>query len=179
MKLNGTTLYFMSVICILSMLPTLGSANELSAMQQSDPKTVLNKRMSEEAAELQQVAGYTVESFTDERGYTAIKITFDANSMSEDPTKVFSRTARTPMRNIASSLKGYSGTDVIIRVFDKSNKGLSKANALKSYFVQDGISAKRFQTEGFAPESATLNKIEITIRVSADMIRDAQSGTLE
>jgi hypothetical protein len=140
--------------------------------------TILNDRMNEQLAELRQVPKLYVESFTDERGYMGIRVTFDQSYLIGGGFLVFNRTAKTPMRNLASSLGGFAGTDVIIRGYAK-NSGLSQgwARSLKNYFISDAnVNAQRIATESYV---GAPGRLEVTIRVGRRMIQDAQNGVID
>ena len=171
--------YFILMIRKLLIVPALICFMSFSVNEQKEDSVgdMLNKSMKEQLSELQQVAGFKTESFTDEAGYLAIKIIFDQTAIPYDGySKAFSRSAKTPMRNISSSLLTYSGTDVFIRVYAKAGKNTTTANALRSYFINDGIDSKRIKAEGF--ESSSSDGIEISIRVGQKMIQDAKNGIL-
>jgi len=161
-----TLLIIPTLICLMSFVP-----NE----QKDSVVDVLNKRTGEQLAELKQVTGYQVESFKDEKGYLAIKIIFNQTTLPHNKySKAFSRSAKTPMRNISSSLLSFLGTDVSILVYAKAGSNSTTANALRNYFIKNGIKAKRIKAQGI--NSTSGGRIEILIKVSQKMIQDVQNG---
>lgn len=166
--LTARTLLIISVlVCFMSFSP-----NE----QKDGISNVLNNRMKEQFAELKQVAGYNVESFTDEKGYLAIKIVFNQTALPNDKySKAFSRSARTPIRNISSSLLSWLGTDINIKVYAKTGSCSTTATALRDYFIKDGIQAKRIKAAGIRNANSN-GRVEISIKTTQRMIQDARNG---
>ncbi len=177
---SGFKTCLMMAICMLFIFPSIIYAEKSSSNEVNDATTVINKKMDEQFKELQQIPNLLVSSFTDERGYTGIKVTFFHNELFQGGISGPYKFVRTPLRNLSSSVISYPLTNLSIQAYSKNpQSALGKANVVKNYFIKDGIDSRRLRAEGNDNYDSTRDHIDITLRVSARMIEAAQSGTLK
>jgi outer membrane protein OmpA-like peptidoglycan-associated protein len=113
---------------------------------------MIGARMDRQAKELEQnINGATVE-----RVGEGIQVTFASGLLYDFDSDVVKTDARTNLRELASSLDKYPGTDVIIIGHtddvgaDSYNQGLSerRAQAAAAYLMTQGVSGARIGTRG-------------------------------
>ena len=129
----------------------------------------------------------------------ALKVTFDSGILFATNSSTLSDASKTALRNLANSLNQNPDTDIkIIGHTDNTgkvdyNQTLSEKRAKSVYdylMVDQGVSSKRMTYEGkgiqepvadnSTAEGRALNRrVEILILPNAQMVQDAQNGTLK
>jgi outer membrane protein OmpA-like peptidoglycan-associated protein len=143
---------------------------------------IIGHQMDQQAKELVvEIPGAVVE-----RVGEGIQITFDSGLLYDYDSSAIKTAAGANLRNLATSLKKYANTDLLIVGHTDSqgsseyNQGLSlrRANAASSYLEMQGVSAQRIFTDGKGEmEPVSTNdtefgrqsnrRIEVAIYVSA------------
>lgn len=158
----------------------------------------IGKKMDRQKAELeQQMEDAKVETVTDANNLQAIKVTFDSGILFATGKSELSDAARASLTKFANSVRNNPQTDITIYGHTDNtgsravNERLSmeRATAVANFLVGQGISRDRIKTEGLAYDSpvadnataegrAANRRVEVFITASAEMIRQAQAGTL-
>ena len=128
----------------------------------------------------------------------AIKVTFDNGILFATNSSQLSNSSRDALTKFANSLKNSPDTDVTIYGHTDNtgtrevNERVSKqrADAVANFLVGNGISRARITTEGLAFDQpvadnstaegrAQNRRVEIYITANANMIKQAEAGTLQ
>ena len=139
----------------------------------------------------------TVEKTTDQNGLQAIKVTFEGGILFPTGKYTLSPQAQADLARFANSLKNNPDTNVQIYGFTDNtgsfavNQRLSgeRADAVMSFLANSGVSPTRLSAQGIpmadyvasnetAAGRAQNRRVEIYITADANMIRQAQEGTL-
>lgn len=160
---------------------------------------LIGKKMDKQQAELQrQLAEQAkVEQVTDQNGLQAIKVTFDGGILFPTNGTTLSAGAKNDLSHFATSLRNNPDTNVQIygytdntgtyQVNERVSSG--RANAVRTYLVDAGISPSRLSAEGIpmadyvasnetAAGRAQNRRVEIYITANKTMIEKAENGTL-
>ena len=160
---------------------------------------LIGKKMDKQQAELQrQLAEQAkVEQVTDQNGLQAIKVTFDGGILFPTNGTTLSTSAKNDLSHFATSLRNNPDTNVQIygytdntgtyQVNERVSSG--RANAVRTYLVDAGISPSRLSAEGIpmadyiasnetAAGRAQNRRVEIYITANKTMIEKAENGTL-
>ena len=148
---------------------------------------LIGRKMDKQKKELEAIQGAQVETVTDANDLQAIKVTFQLSASSKDALTKF-----------ATSLKNSPETDITIYGHTDNtgtravNERISKerAEAVANFLVGNGIARNRITTEGLAFDQpvadnstaegrAKNRRVEVYITASANMIKQAEEGTLK
>ena len=159
---------------------------------------LIGRKMDKQQQELEQIEGAKVEEVTDQNNLQAIKVTFDTGILFDTNKSDLSPSAQRALSEFAVSLKNNPQTDVVINghtdntgsraVNDRVSK--ERAQAVANYLIGSGVSSSRLTTNGLAYDfpvadnsteagRAQNRRVEIFITASAEMINDAEQGTLK
>jgi outer membrane protein OmpA-like peptidoglycan-associated protein len=157
--------------------------------------TLIGNKMDKQKKELEQIENAKVESINDGQ---AIKVTFDSGILFATNSSTLNQASKSALTQFAASLKNTPDTDVEIYGHtdstgsDKINIPLSKERAgpVKSFIVGQGIADARLVTEGLGSSQPVADnttkagqqqnrRVEVFIIPNAQMIKDAQDGTLK
>ena len=158
---------------------------------------LIGNKMDKQKAELEKIDGAQVEEVTDVNDLKAIKVTFADGILFATGSSQLSQSSRTALTNFAKSLAENPHTDVVIyghtdntgsRAVNEKLSG-ERAQAVATYLTGQGITSNRFTTQGLAFDSpvadnstadgrAKNRRVEIFITANAEMIRQAEAGTL-
>ena len=152
---------------------------------------LIGKKMDKQKKELEAIEGAQVETVTDANDLQAIKVTFDNGIL-------FATNSRDALTKCATSLKNSPETDITIYGHTDNtgtravNERISKerADAVANFLVGNGIARNRITTEGLAFDQpvadnstaegrAKNRRVEVYITASANMIKQAEEGTLK
>lgn len=159
--------------------------------------SLIGKKMDKQKKELQASLPEETKVETVNNG-EALRVTFDSGILFATNSSALSASAKSALRNLASSLDANPDTDIKILGYTDNtgsveyNQKLSvqRAKSVYSYLMEDqGISSRRMVYEGFGvndpvasnatPEGRSLNRrVEILILPNQKMIDDANSGNL-
>ena len=159
---------------------------------------LIGNRMDKQRAELEQIEGAQVESITDANNLQAIKVTFDSGILFETGRSNLNTVSRESLTKFANSLKANPETDVTIYGHTDNtgsrdvNVRLSneRAESVAKFLTDNGIGRSRLTTEGKAydepvadnstAQGRALNRrVEVYISANANMIQQAEAGTLK
>ena len=161
---------------------------------------LIGNKMDKQKKELQQQLAdqAKVEETTDANGLQAIKVTFDGGILFATGSSTLSAQAKADLSRFAKSLIDNPDTDVSIYGYTdntgsfEANQRVStaRANAVKDYLLSCGVGANRLKAEGIpmadyiatnetAEGRAQNRRVEIYITANAEMIRQAEAGTLK
>ncbi len=159
---------------------------------------VIGKKMDKQKAELEKIEGAQVETVTDANNLQAIKVTFDSGILFATGKSDLNASSKTALTKFATSLKETPETDVTIYGHTDNtgsrelNEQLSKnrAASVANFLNSNGIVTERMTTEGKAfdepvadnstAEGRSKNRrVEIYITANAQMINQAEQGTLK
>ena len=159
---------------------------------------LIGKKMDKQKKELEAIEGAKVETVTDANDLQAIKVTFDNGILFATNSSQLSNSSRDALTKFANSLKNSPDTDVTIYGHTDNtgtrevNERVSKqrADAVANFLVGNGISRARITTEGLAFDQpvadnstaegrAQNRRVEIYITANANMIKQAEAGTLQ
>ena len=155
-------------------------------------------RINEQKKELEAIEGAQVETVTDANDLQAIKVTFDNGILFATNSSQLSASSRDALTKFATSLKNSPETDITIYGHTDNtgtravNERISKerADAVANFLVGNGIARNRITTEGLAFDQpvadnstaegrAKNRRVEVYITASANMIKQAEEGTLK
>ena len=155
-------------------------------------------RINEQKKELEAIEGAQVETVTDANDLQAIKVTFDNGILFATNSSQLSASSRDALTKFATSLKNSPETDITIYGHTDNtgtrtvNERISKerAEAVANFLVGNGIARNRITTEGLAFDQpvadnstaegrAKNRRVEVYITASANMIKQAEEGTLK
>lgn len=161
---------------------------------------LIGKRMDKQQAELEAELAKQAEikQVTDENGLQAIQVTFNGGILFPTNGTTLSSSAKTDLTKFASSLINNPGTNVQIYGYTDDTGSLAvnervatgRADAVRNYLLNSGVSASRLSAEGLpmqdyiasnsTPEGRAQNRrVAIYITASHDMIQQANNGTLQ
>lgn len=149
----------------------------------------LEKQLAEQAK---------VEQTTDANGLQAIKVTFDGGILFATGSSTLSEQAKADLSRFAQSVIANPNTDVSIFGYTDNTGSMdanqrvstARANAVMDYLVKCGVPAARLKAQGIpmadyvasnetAAGRAQNRRVEIYITADAEMIRQAEAGTLK
>ena len=133
--------------------------------------TLIGKHMQKKADELAAIQGASVQTVTDNNGYTGIQVTFEDGILFTN-VQIFGHTDNTGSRATNEKLS------------------LNRANAVKSYLVDSGVASYRMETKGLAYDypvasndtaegRAQNRRVEVYITADETMIQQAEAGNLQ
>mgnify|MGYP002605514341 CR=1 FL=1 len=159
---------------------------------------LIGKKMDKQKAELEKIENAQVSTVTDQNGLQAIKVTFDNGILFATNSSQLSASSRDALTKFATSLKNSPETDITIYGHTDNtgtrtvNERISKerAEAVANFLVGNGIARNRITTEGLAFDQpvadnstaegrAKNRRVEVYITASANMIKQAEEGTLK
>ena len=159
---------------------------------------LIGKKMDKQKKELEAIEGAQVETVTDANDLQAIKVTFDNGILVATNSSQLSASSRDALTKFATSLKNSPETDITIYGHTDNtgtrtvNERISKerAEAVANFLVGNGIARNRITTEGLAFDQpvadnstaegrAKNRRVEVYITASANMIKQAEEGTLK
>jgi len=156
---------------------------------------LIGNKMDKQKKELEKIQSAKVETINDGQ---AIKVTFDSGILFATNSSTLNQASITALTQFANSLKTNPETDV--QIFghtdssgnDKINIPLSqsRAGSVQNFLTGQGIAGSRMTSQGMgssqpvADNSTSAGKaqnrrVEIYILPNAQMVREAQSGTLK
>lgn len=160
---------------------------------------LIGKKMDKQKQELERQLANSAEvnTVTDKNGLQAIKVTFNGGILFPTNGTTLSANAKTDLTQFASSLINNPQTNVQIYGFTDNtgtmavNQKVStgRADAVRNFLVNSGVSANRISAEGLpmqdyvasnntAEGRAQNRRVEIYISADENMIRAAENGTL-
>ncbi|MBQ4366553.1 MAG: OmpA family protein [Muribaculaceae bacterium] len=159
---------------------------------------LIGRKMDKQAKELAQIAGAQVDTVTDVNNLTAIKVTFDSGILFDFNKSNLSASAKKSLTQFATSLQNnpqtnvqiYGHTDNIGTRAANEKVSTQRAEEVRKYLVNSGVSNSRLTSEGLAYDypvasndseagRAQNRRVEIYISANDDMIQAAQNGTLQ
>ncbi|MCM1137293.1 MAG: OmpA family protein [Muribaculum sp.] len=161
---------------------------------------LIGKKMDKQQKELQQELAKQaeVEKVTDNNGLQAIKVTFNGGILFPTNGTTLSAGAKTDLTKFAASLMNNPQTNVQIYGYTDDTGTMAvnervatgRADAVRNYLLNSGISATRLSAEGLpmqdyiasnsTPEGRAQNRrVEIYITANKEMIEAANNGTLQ
>ena len=144
------------------------------------------------------IQGASVSTVTDNNGYTGIQVTFDEGILFDTGKYALKTPAKNALSRFATSLINDPNTNV--QIFGHTDNtgsratneklSLNRANAVKNYLMNSGVSGNRMETQGLAydypvasndtPEGRAQNRrVEVYITADETMIQQAEAGTLK
>ncbi len=160
---------------------------------------LIGKRMDKQQAELQAELAKQAEikQVTDENGLQAIQVTFNGGILFPTNGTTLSPSAKADLTKFATSLINNPGTNVQIYGYTDDTGSLAvnervasgRADAVRNYLLNGGVSASRLSAEGLpmqdyiasnatAEGRAQNRRVAIYITASHEMIQEANNGTL-
>lgn len=155
---------------------------------------LIGKKMDKQAAQLKEIENAKVETTTDANGLQAIKVTFDGGILFPTNGSTLSSTARTDLSQFALSLKQNPETNVEVYGYTDNTGTLAvnqkvsdaRANAVRSYLIESGVSGNRIVAQGrplsdyvasneTAAGRAQNRRVEIYISANEQMIKQAEA----
>ena len=161
---------------------------------------LIGKKMDKQQAELQEELKKQaeVEKVTDNNGLQAIKVTFNGGILFPTNGKPLSAGAKNDLSKFAASLINNPQTNVQIYGYTDDTGTMAvnervatgRADAVRNYLLNSGVSATRLSAEGLpmqdyvasnnTPEGRAQNRrVEIYITANQEMIDAANNGTLK
>lgn len=159
---------------------------------------LIGKKMDKQKRELEAIEGAKVETVTDANDLQAIKVTFDNGILFATNSSQLSAASRDALTKFAVSLQNSPDTDITIYGHTDNtgtrevNERVSKqrADAVSNFLVGNGIARNRITTEGLAFDQpvadnstaagrAQNRRVEVYITANANMIKQAEAGTLK
>lgn len=160
--------------------------------------TLIGRKMDKQKKELEQIQGATVETETDVNGNPALKVTLESGILFATGKSNLSNSAKSALNTFATSLLNNPDTNVQI-AGHTDNTGsratneklsLARANSVKNYLRDAGVSASRMTAEGCAYDypvadnsteagRAQNRRVEIYISANQAMVEAANNGTLQ
>lgn len=160
--------------------------------------TLIGKKMDKQAKELAQISGAQVDTVTDVNGYEAIKVTFDSGILFDFNKSNLSASAKNSLTKFAASLQNnpqtnvqiYGHTDNVGTRAANEKVSTARADEVKKYLVNSGVSSSRMTSQGLAYDypvadnsteagRAQNRRVEVYITANEEMIQAAQNGTLQ
>ncbi|MCM1521448.1 MAG: OmpA family protein [Muribaculaceae bacterium] len=161
---------------------------------------LIGKKMDKQQKELQEQLAQQakVEQTTDQNGLQAIKVTFDGGILFPTNGTSLSQNAKVDLTKFAASLNSNPDTNVQIYGYTDDTGTLQvnervatgRADAVRNYLLNSGVSATRLFAEGLpmqdyiasnntAEGRAQNRRVEIYITADQKMIEAANNGTLK
>lgn len=161
---------------------------------------LIGKKMDKQQAELEaQLAKEAeIKQVTDENGLQAIQVTFNGGILFPTNGTTLSANAKENLTKFATSLINNPDTNVQIYGYTDNTGSLSanekvatgRADAVRNYLLNSGVSASRLSAEGLpmqdyvasnnTPEGRAQNRrVAIYITANQEMINQANAGTLK
>ncbi len=161
---------------------------------------LIGKKMDKQQAELQEELKKQaeVEKVTDNNGLQAIKVTFNGGILFPTNGTTLSAGAKNDLSKFAASLINNPQTNVQIYGYTDDTGTMAvnervatgRADAVRNYLLNSGVSATRLSAEGLpmqdyvasnnTPEGRAQNRrVEIYITANQEMIDAANNGTLK
>lgn len=160
---------------------------------------LIGKKMDKQAEQLkQQLANADVDTVTDNRGLTAIKVTFPGGILFPTNGTALNASSKTELAQFANSLKQNPNTDVQIYGFTDNTGSMEvntrvsngRAKAVESFLANAGIAPTRLTAQGIPMADyvasndtkagrAQNRRVEIYITADKNMIEAANNGTLQ
>lgn len=161
---------------------------------------LIGQKMDKQQKQLQEelAAQAKVEQTTDVNGLQAIKVTFDGGILFPTNGTTLSADAKTNLTKFATSLNSNPDTNVQIYGFTDNTGTLEvnqrvstgRAEAVRNYLLNSGVSATRLTAEGLPMQDyiasndtkegqAQNRRVEIYISANEKMIQAANDGTLK
>lgn len=161
---------------------------------------LIGQKMDKQQKQLQEelAAQAKVEQTTDVNGLQAIKVTFDGGILFPTNGTTLSADAKTNLTKFAASLNTNPDTNVQIYGFTDNTGTLEvnqrvstgRAEAVRNYLLNSGVSATRLTAEGLPMQDyiasndtkegqAQNRRVEIYISANEKMIQAANDGTLK
>jgi outer membrane protein OmpA-like peptidoglycan-associated protein len=153
---------------------------------------IIGRKMDKKAAEAAAIAGAQVDRVTDVNGLPAIKVTFDSGILFGFNSSTLNASSKSSLGNFANVLKEDHTIDIaILGHTDKvgtqeANQSVStkRAQAVKSYLQQCGVSSAQFKTVegvGYSQYNDALSaeqnrRVEVYMYASEEMIKNAEAG---
>lgn len=156
---------------------------------------LIGHKMDKQKKELEKIEGAQVESVNDGE---AIKVTFESGILFATGKSELSAASKSSLSKFAASLNSNHQTNVRIYGYtdstgsDAVNIPLSqqRAAAVLNYLVSQGVSGSRLLAEGKGSSNPVADngtaqgrtqnrRVEVYIYANADMIQEAQQGTLK
>lgn len=154
---------------------------------------LIGRRMDKQAEELQR----DLEDATVERVGEGIKITFDSGLLFDIDSDALQATTREDLGEMATILKKYEDTNVLIEGHTDStgeeayNQELSeqRATSVADYLQQEGVSYDRLTTRGYGEEQPVAEndteagrqqnrRVDVAIFANERMVKAAEKGDL-
>ncbi|MBP1540687.1 MAG: OmpA family protein [Prevotella sp.] len=160
---------------------------------------IIGKKMDKAKAEAQKIQNAQVETVKDNNGLQAVKLTFDSGILFATGKADLSQSAKNSLVQLARVLNNNKDCDVSI-IGHTDNTGsdainqplsVSRANSVNSYLMSCGVSASQIKsvegqgsTNPVADNSTEAGRqqnrrVEVYMYASQDMIKKAESGTLQ
>lgn len=174
-----------------------GIGSAIGAAVGAGAGALIGNKMQKQQQELEKIKGAEVQQTTDQNGLQAIKVTFNGGILFPTGKSTISPSAQTALDQFAQSLINNPDTNVQIYGFTDNtgsyqvNQSVAneRANAVKMALIRDGVAGTRISAEGMpmtdyvasnetAEGRAQNRRVEIYISADANMIRQAEAGTL-
>lgn len=177
-----------------------GIGSAIGAAVGAGAGALIGKKMDKQKAELEKELAEKaeVETVQDQNGLQDIKVTFNGGILFPTNGTTLSTSARTDLTAFASSLLNNPETNVQIFGFTDNTGSMAvnervatgRADAVRNYLLNSGVSASRLSAEGIpmadyvasnaTPEGRAQNRrVEIYISANQQMIQQAQAETLQ
>ncbi len=177
-----------------------GIGSAIGAAVGAGAGALIGKKMDKQKAELEKELAEKaeVETVQDQNGLQAIKVTFNGGILFPTNGTTLSTSARTDLTAFASSFLNNPETNVQIFGFTDNTGSMAvnervatgRADAVRNYLLNSGVSASRLSAEGIpmadyvasnaTPEGRAQNRrVEIYISANQQMIQQAQAETLQ
>jgi Outer membrane protein and related peptidoglycan-associated (lipo)proteins len=159
---------------------------------------LIGNKMDKQKKELEQLNGAMVESVEDSNGLQAIKVTFDSGILFATGKSDLSSAAVSSLQNFAYSLQNnpltnvqiYGHTDNTGSRATNEKLSLERAQAVANNLTSRGVNSGRLSVRGLAYDDpiadnntadgrAKNRRVEVYIIANAEMINQAQAGTLQ
>lgn len=162
---------------------------------------IIGNKMDKQKKELEQQlanSGADVTTVTDDNGLTAIKVSFPGGILFPTNGTELSAAAKTELAKFAASLAQNPLTDVNVYGYTDNTGTLAvnqrvstgRADAVRNYLLASGIASSRINAEGLpmqdyvasndTSEGRALNRrVDVYVLASAEMVKQAEEGTLK
>ncbi len=159
---------------------------------------LIGNKMDKKAEELAKLENTKVDTTLDANGLKAIRVTFDSGILFDTNKSELKAPAKKSLAEFAKTMSDMVETDITIwghtdnTGSDEVNERLSlqRAQSVEKYLEGLGIASSRMTTEGKSysmpvasndtKEGRQLNRrVEVYITANEEMIREAQTGTLQ
>lgn len=159
---------------------------------------LIGRKMDKQKKELEAIEGAQVETVTDVNDLQAIKVTFDNGILFATNSSQLSSSSRDALTKFATSLKNSPETDITIYGHTDNtgtravNERVSKerAEAVANFWLATGSPVtesprRAWHSTNRSPDNSTAEgraknrRVEIYITASANMIKQAEEGTLK